>query len=424
MEIYILILLIIAVGLLVMLFLKAFNGEKVDENKILLSIIKNINEENEKNRNSLNNSISEFRKEFNESFNVLLEQESKASESSKNILNEQFEKIRGNLENKLTSEFDKVNKAFNLNNEALNKIRENFIESEKSMTKTINENLSQINKKVEERLSEGFKETNKTFQSIIERLTRIDAAQKNIENLSQEVVSLQDILSDKKARGSFGEVQLSMILSSAFGENNKSIFELQKVLSNNSKPDAFLHMNSEQGSVAIDSKFPLENFKIMRDKESTDAQVNEATKAFKRDIKKHIDDISFKYIIDKETAPYALMFVPSEVVFAEINAYYDDLISYATKKGVYITSPTTLMAFLKVIIIVNRDNDRIKNARIIVDELEKLAKDFSLYKDRWSSLQKNIDRVGEDVKKINITTDKITNTFEKISNVKIEDKEN
>lgn len=334
-------------------------------------------------------------------------------------INEQLNSIRNNLEMKLTSEFDKINHTFSLNNENLKKINDDFKKSEIEITKTINENLDRINMKVEERLNKGFEETKKTFVDVIERLSKIDEAQKKIESLSTNIMSLQDILNDKKSRGNFGEVQLEILLKDSFGENNYKIYEIQKTLGNDKIADAYLHIPGDSNDICIDSKFPLEHYKIMKDSNRTNEEVLSATKMFKQDVKKHIDDISSKYIIEGVTANQAIMFVPSEAVFAEINAYYDDLVVYANRKRVSITSPTTLMALLKVVILAYRDSELNKNAKVLFDELEKLGKDFKLYSARWESLQKDIEKVSKDVKEINTTTGKLTNKFEKIQTANI-----
>lgn len=334
-------------------------------------------------------------------------------------LNNQFNSIRNNLEVKLANEFDKINHTFVLNNDSLKKIGDEFKKSELEITKTVNENLDRINLKVEERLNKGFEETKKTFVDVIERLSKIDEAQKKIENLSTNIMSLQDILNDKKTRGNFGEVQLELLLKDSFGDNNYKIYEIQKTLGNDRIADAYLHIPGNSNDICIDSKFPLEHYKIMKDSSKSAEEINSATRMFKQDVKKHIDDIAAKYIIEGVTTDQAIMFIPSEAVFAEINAYYDDLITYANKKRVSITSPTTLMALLKVVIIAYRDNELNKNAKVLFEELEKLGKDFRLYSIRWESLQKDIEKVSKDVKEINTTTGKLTNKFEKIQTANI-----
>jgi DNA recombination protein RmuC len=289
-----------------------------------------------------------------------------------------------------------------------------------SMNKRLEEQMDRINKKVEFRLNEGFEKTNKTFTNIVERLAKINEAQKNLDKLSNEVVSLQDLLSDKKARGTFGEVQLNNILESIFGEKNDKIFGTQVKLSNGKMVDAMLYLPDHMGNLAIDSKFPLNNYRRMVDKDLTEAERLTATRAFKADMKKHIDDVANKYIVPVETSEQAVLFVPAEAIFAEINAYHQDVVDYAQGKRVWIASPTTLMSLLTTVQVIVRNAKRDKNIKKIQEELIKLSQEFSRYQERWTKLSKNIETVSKTVKEIHVTSDKIGTKFEKISNVNLE----
>ena len=279
--------------------------------------------------------------------------------------------------------------------------------------------LNMINDKVNERLNESFDKTNKTFTSVLERLSKIDEAQKKIDTLSTDIVSLQSILTDKKSRGIFGEVNLKHILVSIFGERNDKVYKLQYTFSNKTIADAVIFAPEPLGTVAIDSKFPLENYQIMVDKNRTQLERNAAEKQFKLDVKKHIDAISEKYIIPGVTSNQAIMFLPAEALFSEINAYHNDLVEYAHKKSVWITSPTTLISTFTVIQVLLKNMERDKYATIIHDELNKLGLEFSRYKDRWDKLSRSIETVNKDVENIHITTDKISKRFESISSVEI-----
>ena len=281
--------------------------------------------------------------------------------------------------------------------------------------------LDAINSKVQENLSEGFKKTNETFNNVIERLTKIDEAQKKIDSLSTNVVSLQDILTDKKSRGIYGEVQLYQILYAAFGEKNDKVFKTQYTLSNGKTVDAILFAPDPTGNVPIDSKFPLENYKRMIDKTLPEQEREAAEKQFKSDVKRQIDEISEKYIIPGETANQAVMFLPAEAVFAEINAYHGDLISYAQRKRIWITSPTTFMAVLNTLQIVLNDIERRKFADIIQQEIIKLSEDFRRYQVRWDKLSTHIDTVHKDVNEIHVSTKKISSSFERIAKVDLEE---
>ena len=298
-------------------------------------------------------------------------------------------------------------------------LNKDILDSFQSLNVKIEEQMERINKKVEYRLNEGFDKTNKTFTNIVERLTKIDEAQKNIEKLSTDVVSLQHVLTDKKTRGTFGEVQLNHILTSIFGENNKKVFKTQATLSNGKIVDALLHVPDPMGDLAIDSKFPLENYRRMVDKDSSDVLRNEATRKFKSDLKKHVDDIATKYIIPTETSDQAVMFIPAEAIFAELNAYHQDIIDYAQRKRVWIASPTTLMSLLTTVQVLLRNVERDKYSKVIQEELIRLGDEFKRYQERWNKLSRSIDTVNKSVKDIHTTSSKIGKRFEEISNVKI-----
>lgn len=284
----------------------------------------------------------------------------------------------------------------------------------------IEERLIRINEKVNNRLDENFEKTNKTFMSVLERLSKIDEAQKKIETLSSDIVSLQGILTDKKSRGTFGEVNLNNILRSVFGENNTKIYDLQHKFPNGNIADAVIFAPSPLGTVAIDSKFPLENYQNMVNRDISKVEREMYENKFKMDVKKHIDDIKNKYIIDGITSNQAFMFLPAEALFAELNAYHQDIIEYAYKSRVWITSPTTLMSMLTVVQTVIKNMERDKYAVIIQKELSALSLEFARYKERWDSLQRSIDRVSKDVKDVNVTTEKITSKFESINKVEID----
>ena len=279
--------------------------------------------------------------------------------------------------------------------------------------------LIAINEKVNERLDENFDKTNKTFMNVIERLSKIDEAQKKIENLSTDIVSLQSILTDKKTRGIFGEINLKHILTSVFGERNDNIFRLQHTLSTGVIADSVVFAPEPLGTIAIDSKFPLEHYQLMVDKKLS-VEVRESyEKQFKQDMKKHIDAISSKYIIPGETAEQAILFLPAEAIFAEVNAYHQDIINYAYKKRVWITSPTTLISTLTVIQMIIKNMERDKYTSIIHEELNKLGLEFARYKERWDKLARSIQTVNKDVESVSITADKITKKFEVINKVEV-----
>lgn len=285
------------------------------------------------------------------------------------------------------------------------------------LNEKIEHKLMLINDKVNERIDQNFEKTNKTFNNILERLTKIDEAQKKIDSLSSEIVGLQSVLTDKKTRGIFGEVNLNYILTSVFGEKKGNIYDIQHTMSNGYIADSILFAPEPLGTICIDSKFPLENYERMTDRSLSNAERDLATKMFKADVKKHIDAINMKYIISGETADEAIMFLPAEAIFAEINAYHPELLKYSYDKRVWITSPTTLMSTLTIIQMILKNMERDKYAQVIHIELNKLSKEFTKYRERWDKLSRSIDTVTKDIKDINITTEKITKRFDSINSV-------
>ena len=313
-----------------------------------------------------------------------------------------------------------LNKATQTNREELSQSllvnAEQLSKRMNELTATTKKELTEISKQVEQRLSEGFDKTTKTFTDILKRLALIDDAQKKITELSTNVVSLQEVLADKRSRGAFGEVQLNALIRNVLPEQS---FSLQHTLSNGKIADCILFLPSPTGNVVIDSKFPLESYRKMADNQLGEHDRKVAERQFKVDIKKHINDISNKYLIDNETADGAVMFIPAEAVFAEIHAHHSDLVDYANKKRVWLTSPTTLMAILTTARSVLKDEATRKQIHIIQAHLSELAVDFDRFKSRFANLAKHIDQAATDVKQIHTSAEKITNRFEKIEQVEL-----
>ena len=293
-----------------------------------------------------------------------------------------------------------------------------------NQTERLDNRLRLINDKVNERLDENFEKTNQTFTNVLERLSKIDEAQKKIDTLSGDIVSLHGVLTDKKTRGIFGEVNLENILINVFGKNNTKVYQMQYTFSNGTIADSVLFTPEPLGTIAIDSKFPLEHYQMMVDKNNSVEVRNSAEKLFKTDMKKHIDAISSKYIIPGVTSDQAILFLPAEAIFAEVNAYHTDLLEYAYKKRVWITSPTTLISTLTTIQLIIKNIERDKFAKVIHSELRLLDEEFKRYKDRWDKLYRSIETVSKDVKDIHTTTDKITKRFNSINQVEMEEIEN
>ena len=285
-----------------------------------------------------------------------------------------------------------------------------------ALTKQTDERLLQISGQVEKRLSEGFEKTTQTFSDVIKRLALIDEAQKKITELSSNVVSLQEVLADKRSRGAFGEVQLSALVRNVMPENS---FAMQHTLSNGKVADCILMLPPPTGHVAIDSKFPLESYRRMTTVGMADADRRTAERQFRQDIQKHISDIAEKYIIPGETSDGAIMFIPAEAVFAEIHAHYPDLVERAMTARVWMVSPTTLFATLNTARAVLKDAATREQVHIIQEHLGKLAKDFERFQERMEQLARHIDQANKDVDSVNTSARKITSHFRKIERVEL-----
>lgn len=290
-------------------------------------------------------------------------------------------------------------------------------QSMEGLTQTTDARLQQISGKVTERLDEGFKKTNDTFVSVMARLATIDEAQKKIDGLTTNVVSLQQLLGDKRSRGAFGEVQLEGLVRNILPPD---AFQFQAVLSNKNRVDCLLLLPPPTGRVAVDSKFPLENYRLMMDTLLPESEREAARRQFKADIKKHVDDISGKYLIKGETADGAVMFVPAEAVFAEIHAYHPELIEYAMNKRVWVVSPTTLMAVLNTARAVMKDGKMREQVHIIQQELGKLGQDFRRFDERMKKLADNIRKAHEEAGQVEISSRKISGHFARIEAVDLE----
>lgn len=303
-------------------------------------------------------------------------------------------------------------------NDTMLKATTTLTQSIESLSKVVDSRLEEIGGKVSERLEEGFKKTNETFVSVIQRLATIDEAQKKIDGLSTNMVSLQELLGDKKSRGAYGEVQLEGLIRNVLPEQS---FKMQHGFENGTRVDCALFLPQPTGTVAIDSKFPLENYHRMFDRNLNDAEKALATKQFKADVKRHVDDIANKYIIPNVTSDGAVMFIPAEAVFAEIHAYHADVIDYAMNKRVWVVSPTTLMAVLNTARAVLKDVEMRKQVHIIKDELGKLSKDFNRFDTRMKKLADNIRQAHENAQDVHISSQKISRTFARIERVELTD---
>ena len=284
------------------------------------------------------------------------------------------------------------------------------------LTEKTDNRLKEISGQVEKRLSEGFEKTTATFADIVKRLALIDEAQKKITELSGNVVSLQEVLNDKRSRGAFGEVQLNSLISNVMPESS---YALQYKLPNEKIADCVLFLPEPTGMVAIDAKFPLESYRTMTDISKIETDRIAAEKQFKQDIQKHIKDISEKYIIPGTTSDGAVMFIPAEAVFAEIQAHHPDVVEKAHQARVWIVSPTTLWATLNTARAVLKDAATREQIHIIQEHLGYLAKDFGRFQKRMDNLANHIRQANVDVDDISTSAKKISSRFEKIEKVEL-----
>ncbi len=300
----------------------------------------------------------------------------------------------------------------------LRNMQQQITNQAETMTKTVDGRLDQISGKVNERLDEGFKKTNETFINVMTRLAVIDEAQKKIDNLTTNVVSLQQVLSDKSARGAFGEVQLEALVRDTLPPG---VYEFQAALGEGrEKADCVLSMPDGISKMAIDSKFPLSNYRSAIDASRTEAERNIARRQFATDVKKHISDIATKYVQPGAGADSAVMFIPSEAVFAEIVGNHPEIVAQAQVQRVWLTSPTNLMAVLHTVRAVIRDAETRKQALVIKTQLEKLGGDFGRFQERMDKLATHIRQASDDVQDVQISSRKITSGFERIKSVEIQ----
>lgn len=372
---------------------------------------------------------------------------------SKNKQNEDAKQLRDSF-NQLMLKIEERDKNFNQIRDDLQRFRERFDEHQlqhlkstqetlqksifnvqQHVTQTLNSHIEQLMKQmdkltdktsihlkeisgqVEKRLSEGFDKTTKTFTDVVKRLALIDEAQKKITELSTNVVSLQEVLSDKRSRGAFGEVQLSALIRNMLPEQH---YSLQHSFSNHCRADAVLFLPEPTSTIAIDAKFPLESYQKIASSHVVDSERKQAEAQFRIDIKKHINDIAEKYILPGETSDGAVMFIPAEAVFAEIHAHYPDLVEEAHRKRVWIVSPTTMMAILTTARAVIKDAATRKQVHIIQEHLVALSRDFTRFQKRMDNLSKHIEKAQSDVEDIHKSSRKITKRFAKIEKVELD----
>ncbi len=281
----------------------------------------------------------------------------------------------------------------------------------------VSERLDQLSRRLGDGLAQQTEKTGANLKELEKRLAVIDRAQQTITGLSEQMVSLQDILSNKQSRGAFGEIQLQDLVTAALPP---SAYEFQATLSNNKRADCLLKLPNPPGSIAVDSKFPLESFQALRDADNDDMR-KAAGRAFAADVGKHVKDIAEKYIVAGETADSALMFLPSEAVYAELHANFRNVVEDSFRRRVWIVSPTTLMATLNTVRAVLKDAKMREQAGVIQAEVVRMLDDVGRLDKRVGNLQSHFDLAVKDMSEIRISTGKIISKGEKIDALHFED---
>ena len=274
--------------------------------------------------------------------------------------------------------------------------------SQNGMMQLLEQRLAQVQQQMTENLQGSSRRTAHSLGELQQRLMAIDKAQDNITKLSGDVLSLQDILSNKQTRGAFGEIQLNDIVTKALPSDS---YTLQATLSNGRRADCLIHLPNPPGPIAIDSKFPLEAYEALRAAQD-DRDLAEAAKLMRQAVKKHIRDISEKYIIEGETADGALMFLPSEAVYAELHANFSDLVREGFSARVWIVSPTTCMATLNTMRAILKDARMREQAGAIRKELGLLYQDVDRLGTRVENLDRHFSQAAKDISEIKISADK------------------
>ena len=297
-----------------------------------------------------------------------------------------------------------------------NKLSEAINEQKISVLTMIDEKLLAMTKSVGEGLQKSTNKTAETIQDLRERLAKIDVAQQKISHLSEQVVSLQEVLSNKQARGAFGEIQLNDLVKSILPP---SAYEFQCVLSNQKRADCVLKLPNPPGTIVIDSKFPLESYQALRNA-SNEREKIEAERFFRTSVLKHIKDIAEKYIISGETAESALMFLPAESIYAELYSNFTDVVECSYRAKVWIVSPTTLMATLNTIRAILKDTTMREQAGVIQKEVSALIDDISRLDERVESLSRHFDQAAKDINEVKISSGKIVRRINKIEDLQLE----
>ncbi len=299
----------------------------------------------------------------------------------------------------------------------LAQIAESSATGQAAISKTLEERLDAVGKRLGDGLEQSSAKTAESLGDLKKHLSVIDQAQAKITGLTEQVVNLQDLLANKQARGAFGEIQLEDLVSNILPP---SIYEFQFTLSNGKRADCLIRLPAPPGPIVVDAKFPLESYEALRAAKDDAARV-QASRSFTTDLQKHIADIAEKYILPGETADSALMFLPSEAIYAELHSNFRNVVERAHRAKVWIVSPTTLWALLNTVRAVLKDARMHEQAGVIQKEVHILLNDVQRLDERVGKLQQHFSQADEDMRKIRISTDKISKRGQQIEDVELED---
>jgi DNA recombination protein RmuC len=287
------------------------------------------------------------------------------------------------------------------------------VAAQEALTRLLGERLEALEKRMGENLTDSATKTAASIAGIGERLTVIDEAQKNISALSGQVVSLQQVLANKQSRGAFGQAQMEEIVRDGLPT---TLYDFQFTLSNRNRPDCIIRIPGNNALLVIDSKFPLEAFELLR-LAGSDEEKKSASALVRSSMAKHVSDISDKYLIPGEVQTPAIMFVPSESLYADLHDVFSDVIQKAHRANVIVVSPNILMLAINTIQTVMKDARMREQADLIRKEVGALLNDVRLLNDRVLKLQTHFNQADADIKNILVSTSKITSRGEKIEKV-------
>ena len=285
-----------------------------------------------------------------------------------------------------------------------------------SLTQSVGERFDSLQNRVGDGLKENVKETTESLSKLNERLAVIDAAQKNLSSLTSEVLTLKDVLSNKQTRGAFGQGRMEAIIRDALPPN---AFEFQATLKNGKRPDCIIRLPNDPRPLVIDAKFPLESVTAFREARSDDEK-KLAIARVRNDIAIHIKDISEKYIVPGETQEIAVMFVPSESIYADLHEFFDDVIQKAQQKRIMIASPSLLMMAIQMLQVIVKDSRMREQAHLVQQEVGRILDDVRRLNDRVGKLDTHFRQAQEDVAGISTSADKIVRRGEKITAMELD----